>query len=46
MIPRRSLVLLLLLLAMAVSLAVTAPGTAQDISPVTAQSTVDQSFAF
>ncbi len=43
MTPRRSLVLLLILLVMV--LTATAPGNAQDISPVAAESTVDQSFA-
>jgi len=41
--PRRSVLLLLLMLVMV--LAATAPGTAQDISPVAAESTAQQSFA-
>ncbi|MCH7799763.1 MAG: MotA/TolQ/ExbB proton channel family protein [Planctomycetes bacterium] len=44
MAPRRSVLLLLLLLPVMV-LAVTAPGWAQDVSPVTAESTVEKSFA-
>ncbi len=44
MAPRRSVLLLLLLLPIMV-LAVTAPCSAQDVSPATAESTVEKSFA-